>query len=71
MAFLWAASAKGSDRDCNNVGAMKARAQSSPAKNASPKQKSKSGLPGTPETQRRELRAAMKKHDETLRPLAE
>ena len=31
----------------------------------------KSGLPGTPEEQRRELRAAMKKHQETLRRLAQ
>jgi hypothetical protein len=31
----------------------------------------KSGLPGTPEEQRRELRATMKKHDETLHRLAE
>jgi hypothetical protein len=27
----------------------------------------KSGLPGTPEEQRRDLRATMKKHEETLR----
>jgi len=58
-------------RDCNNVQAMKARAQSSPAKKAAPKRELKSGLPGTPEKQRRELREAMKKHDETLRRLAE
>jgi len=31
----------------------------------------KSGLPGTPEEQRRDLRAAMKKHQETLRRLAQ
>lgn len=30
----------------------------------------KSGLPGTPEKQQRDLRAAMKKHRETLRRLA-
>jgi len=30
----------------------------------------KSGLPGTAEEQRRELREAMKKHQETLRRLA-
>jgi hypothetical protein len=30
----------------------------------------KSGLPGTPEGQRRDLRAAMKKRAETLRRLA-
>jgi hypothetical protein len=33
--------------------------------------KLKSGLPGTPEEQRRDLRAAMKKHAETLRRLAQ
>jgi hypothetical protein len=42
----------------------------SPAK-ATPDSKMKSGLPGTPEEQRRELRAAMKKHEETLRRLAQ
>jgi hypothetical protein len=31
----------------------------------------KSGLPGTREEQRRDLRAAMKKHQETLRRLAQ
>jgi len=31
----------------------------------------KSGLPGTPEEQRRDLRATMKKHQETLRRLAQ
>jgi hypothetical protein len=31
----------------------------------------KSGLPGTPEEQRRGLRAAMKKHAETLRRLGQ
>jgi hypothetical protein len=31
----------------------------------------KSGLPGTPEEQRRDLRARMKKHEETLRRLAQ
>jgi hypothetical protein len=49
---------------------MKARAQSSSARKTVPKRELKSGLPGTPEQQRRELRAAMKKHDETLRRLA-
>jgi hypothetical protein len=33
--------------------------------------KMKSGLPGTPEEQRRKLRAAMKKNEETLRRLAQ
>lgn len=37
---------------------------------ATPKPKLKSGLPGTPTEQRRELRAAIKKHAETLRRLA-
>jgi hypothetical protein len=31
----------------------------------------KSGLPGAPEEQRRDLRAAMEKHEETLRRLAQ
>lgn len=61
----------GSCRGCNNVQAMKARAQSNPARKTAPKRELKSGLPGTPEEQRRELREAMKKHDETLRRLAE
>lgn len=56
---------------CKNVHAMKARAQSSAAKRTAPKRELKSGLPGTPEQQRRELREAMKKHDETLRRLAQ
>jgi hypothetical protein len=50
---------------------MKTRAQSSPAKKSAVKRELKSGLPGTPEKQRQELREAMKKHDETLRRLAE
>jgi hypothetical protein len=50
---------------------MKPNAQPSSAKRTAPKRELKSGLPGTPEQQRRELRAAMKKHDETLRRLAE
>jgi hypothetical protein len=41
-----------------------------PAKSAS-EPTLKSGLPGTPEEQRRDLRAAMKKHAETLRRLAQ
>jgi hypothetical protein len=41
-----------------------------PAKNASDS-KMKSGLPGTPEEQKRLLRAAMEKNAETLRRLAE
>jgi hypothetical protein len=42
----------------------------SPAK-ATPDSKMKSGLPGTPEEQRRLLRQAMEKNAETLRRLAE
>jgi hypothetical protein len=49
---------------------MKPQAPSTPSK-ASEKPNMKSGLPGTPEEQRRELRAAMKKHQETLRRLAQ
>jgi hypothetical protein len=50
---------------------MKAHAQSDAAKKPAPKRQLKTGLPGTPDEQRRELREAMKKHDETLRRLAE
>jgi hypothetical protein len=49
---------------------MKPQAATSPPK-TSQKPDLKSGLPGTPEEQRRELRAAMKKHQETLRRLAQ
>lgn len=49
---------------------MKPHAPSPPTK--APKQPDMtSGLPGTPEEQRRDLRAAMKKHAETLRRLAQ
>ncbi|HET9197710.1 MAG TPA: hypothetical protein VFN92_05565 [Solirubrobacterales bacterium] len=41
------------------------------SKKTSEKPDMKSGLPGTPEEQRRDLRAAMKKHEETLRRLAQ
>jgi len=41
-----------------------------PAKSATDP-KLKSGLPGTAEEQRRDVRAAMKKHAETLRRLAQ
>lgn len=50
--------------------AMKPQAPSAPKKTAE-KPDMKSGLPGTPEEQRRDLRAAMKKHEETLRRLAQ
>jgi hypothetical protein len=50
--------------------AMKPQAPSAP-KRAIEKPDMKSGLPGTPEEQRRDLRAAMKKHEETLRRLAQ
>jgi hypothetical protein len=56
---------------CNNVGAMKPQAPAQSSAKAMPDSKMKSGLPGTPEEQRRELRAAMKKHQETLRRLAQ
>lgn len=49
---------------------MKPQAASSSAK-PSEKPEMKLGLPGTPEEQRRELQAAMKKHEETLRRLAQ
>ncbi|MGE5335914.1 MAG: hypothetical protein ACM3JL_00640 [Nitrososphaerota archaeon] len=49
---------------------MKPQAPTAPKKNAE-KPDTRSGLPGTPEEQRRDLRAAMKKHQETLRRLAQ
>lgn len=49
---------------------MKPQAPSAPRKKIE-KPDMKSGLPGTPEEQRRELREAMKKHEETLRRLAQ
>ena len=49
---------------------MKPEAPSAPRKSAE-KPEMKSGLPGAPEEQRRDLRAAMKKHQETLRRLAQ
>lgn len=49
---------------------MKPQAPSTPSKSTE-KPDMKSGLPGTPEEQRRDLRAAMKKHEETLRRLAQ
>jgi hypothetical protein len=49
---------------------MKPHAPSPPTK-APERPDLKSGLPGTPEEQRRGLRAAMKKHAETLRRLAQ
>ncbi|HKB50990.1 MAG TPA: hypothetical protein VKC63_06130 [Solirubrobacterales bacterium] len=50
---------------------MKLHAPTTPAKKIASKRKLESGLPGTPEEQRRELRAAIKKHAETLRRLAQ
>jgi hypothetical protein len=50
--------------------AMKPKAPTAQRKTAE-KPDMKSGLPGTPEEQRRDLRAAMKKHQETLRRLAQ
>lgn len=49
---------------------MKPRASMTSPTKATNDPKLKSGLPGTPEEQRRDLRAAMKKHAETLRRLA-
>jgi hypothetical protein len=49
---------------------MKPKAPTAPRKTTE-KPDMKSGLPGTPEEQRRDLRAAMKKHEETLRRLAQ
>lgn len=49
---------------------MKPQAPAAPRKTTE-KAEMKSGLPGTPEEQRRDLRAAMKKHEETLRRLAQ
>lgn len=52
------------------MGGMKPQAPGIPSKSTE-KPDMKSGLPGTPEEQRRDLRAAMKKHQETLRRLAQ
>ena len=49
---------------------MKPQAPTTPTKSTE-KPDMKSGLPGTPKEQQRELRAAMKKHQETLRRLAQ
>ena len=49
---------------------MKPQAATAPKKSTE-KPDMKSGLPGTPEEQRRDLRAAMKKREETLRRLAQ
>jgi len=49
---------------------MKPKAPIAPRKTTE-KPDMKSGLPGAPEEQRRDLRAAMKKHQETLRRLAQ
>ncbi|MGE5527181.1 MAG: hypothetical protein ACM3Q9_00780 [Methanosarcina sp.] len=51
------------------MSAMKPQAPGAPKTTKKPDMKS--GLPGTPEEQRRDLRAAMKKHQETLRRLAQ
>jgi len=50
---------------------MKPQAVPKPLAKASGDPKMKTGLPGTPEEQRRKLRAAMKKNEETLRRLAQ
>jgi len=49
---------------------MKPQAPSAPKKDPK-KPDMASGLPGTPEEQSRNLRASMKKHQETLRRLAQ
>ena len=50
---------------------MKPQAPTTPSAKTDTKPKLKSGLPGTPEEQRRAIRAAMKKNAETLRRLAQ
>jgi hypothetical protein len=49
--------------------AMKPQASTAARGKSAAKRELKSGLPGTPEEQRRDLRAAIKKHAETLRRL--
>jgi hypothetical protein len=49
---------------------MKAMKLRAPNKSEKLADRLKSGLPGTPQEQRRDLRAAMKRHAETLRRLA-
>jgi hypothetical protein len=49
--------------------AVKSQPQPTAPDKTSPQNALKSGLPGTPEEQDRGLRAAMKKHAETLRRL--
>ena len=55
---------------CWHNESVKPRAASASKLSSTAKSELKSGLPGTPEEQRRDLRAAMKKHAETLRRLA-
>jgi hypothetical protein len=50
---------------------MNSRPSTTPPAKTATGPKLKSGLPGTPEEQQRDLRAAMKKHAETLRRLAQ
>jgi len=50
---------------------VKSQAASTPNVKPAAKRALKSGLPGTPEEQRRGLRGAMKRHAETLRRLAQ
>jgi hypothetical protein len=49
---------------------MKPRAPTSAPDSAGPDPKLKLGLPGTPDERRREIRALIKRHAETLRRLA-
>ena len=68
----WAVGPAGSavPAGCNNRSAMKPQTPSVPMKTPE-KPDMKSGLPGTPEERRRNIRAAMKEHSETLRRLAQ
>jgi hypothetical protein len=52
------------------MGTVKSQPHPTAPAKSSPQSDLKSGLPGTPEEQDRGLRAAMKKHAETLRRLA-
>jgi hypothetical protein len=59
------------DRLSHNVRAMKNHASADSSMNETTNPTLKSGLPGTLKEKRRGLRAAMKKHAETLRRLAQ
>jgi hypothetical protein len=53
------------------MGTVKSQPNSAAPAKPSSQDKLKSGLPGTPEERRRQIREAMKKNAETLRRLAE